>query len=58
MLKRQLATGHALTVDEYRNRWGLGADYPMVAPGYAAKRSALAKEFGLGKRSADLPSQE
>jgi predicted transcriptional regulator len=51
MLKRYLMTAHGLTPDEYRERWGLAADYPMVAPNYAAKRSKLAKNIGLGKRS-------
>jgi predicted transcriptional regulator len=46
-----LMTAHGLTPDEYRERWGLAADYPMVAPNYAAKRSKLAKNIGLGKRS-------
>ena len=39
-----------LTPEQYRNKWGLPADYPMVAPNYAAKRSALAKKMGLGRR--------
>ena len=47
MLKRHLTT-HQLTPDEYRKRWGLKRDYPMVAPNYAARRSALAKSLGLG----------
>jgi predicted transcriptional regulator len=50
MLKRHLATAYGLTPEEYRNRWNLPADYPMVAPNYAAQRSALAKEIGLGSR--------
>ena len=50
MLKRHLKTAHDLTPDEYRKRWGLAADYPMVAPNYARRRSVLAKEIGLGKR--------
>lgn len=50
MLKRYLRTTHGLTPDEYRLKWGLPADYPMVAPNYAKKRSAFAKEIGLGKR--------
>ena len=48
MLKRHLKTRYNLTPDEYRERWGLAADYPMVAPNYAAQRSALAKKIGLG----------
>ena len=49
MLKRYLRTHYGLTPESYRAKWGLPADYPMVAPNYAAKRSALAKEIGLGK---------
>ena len=50
MLKRYLRTAHKLTPEEYRTKWGLPADYPMVAPNYAKQRSAFAKEIGLGKR--------
>ncbi len=50
MLKRHLKTSYGLTPDEYRDRWGLPADYPMVAPNYAAQRSALAKKIGLGTK--------
>jgi predicted transcriptional regulator len=50
MLKRHLMTDHGLTPAEYRARWGLPADYPMVAPDYAEKRRALAKEIGLGRK--------
>ena len=50
MLKRHLKTSYDLTPEQYRERWGLAADYPMVAPNYAKKRSALAKKIGLGKR--------
>ncbi|TSD88460.1 MucR family transcriptional regulator [Mycobacterium sp. KBS0706] len=50
MLKRHLKTAYNLTPDEYRERWGLPADYPMVAPNYANQRSALAKTIGLGTR--------
>ncbi|MER9300279.1 MucR family transcriptional regulator [Mesorhizobium sp. M0621] len=49
-LKRHLSTHHGLTPDEYRAKWGLPADYPMVAPNYAAARSALAKTMGLGRK--------
>lgn len=49
-LKRHLATHYGLTPDEYRAKWGLPADYPMVAPNYAAARSALAKASGLGRK--------
>ena len=50
MLKRHLMTDHGLTPVEYRARWGLPADYPMVAPDYAEKRRVLAKEIGLGRK--------
>ena len=49
MLKRHLKTRYDMTPDEYRERWGLKDDYPMVAPSYAATRSELAKKIGLGK---------
>ncbi|MBU6236157.1 MAG: MucR family transcriptional regulator [Alphaproteobacteria bacterium] len=49
MLKRHLKSAYNLTPDEYRERWGLPSDYPMVAPNYADKRSKLAKSIGLGK---------
>jgi predicted transcriptional regulator len=48
MLKRYLRNAHGMTPDEYRKRWGLPADYPMVAPRYAEKRSKIAKSLGLG----------
>ncbi len=48
MLKRHIKTAYKLTPEEYRKRWGLPSDYPMVAPNYAKKRSRLAKEIGLG----------
>jgi predicted transcriptional regulator len=48
MLKRHLSTSYNLTPDQYRAKWGLDATYPMVAPKYAERRSALAKEIGLG----------
>jgi predicted transcriptional regulator len=51
MLKRHLKTAYGMTPEEYRERWGLPADYPMVAPNYAKQRSKLAKEIGLGTRS-------
>jgi predicted transcriptional regulator len=50
MLKRYLRARYGLTPEEYRRRWGLPADYPMVAPNYAARRSDFAKRIGLGKR--------
>jgi predicted transcriptional regulator len=49
MLKRYLRSKYELTPDEYRAKWGLAADYPMVAPNYAAKRSEFAKKIGLGR---------
>lgn len=51
MLKRHLKTAYNMTPEEYRERWGLPADYPMVAPNYAEKRSKLAKDIGLGTRN-------
>lgn len=51
MLKRHLKTAYNMTPDEYRERWGLGTDYPMVAPNYAKHRSNLAKKIGLGTKS-------
>ena len=53
MLKRHLATSYAMTPQQYRERWGLPHDYPMVAPDYAKHRSALAKEIGLGRKPAE-----
>jgi predicted transcriptional regulator len=50
MLKRYLKTKYNMTPAEYRERWGLPADYPMVAPNYTAQRSALAKSIGLGQK--------
>ncbi len=50
MLKRHLKTAYNMTPEEYRERWGLAPDYPMVAPNYARQRSKLAKEIGLGTR--------
>ena len=52
LLKRHLATRYNLTPAAYRQRWGLPADYPMVAPAYAAQRSSLAKSLGLGRKPA------
>ncbi|MFU0507970.1 Ros/MucR family transcriptional regulator [Pseudaminobacter sp. NGMCC 1.201702] len=49
-MKRHLATHYGLTPEQYREKWNLPRDYPMVAPGYAAQRSALAKEMGLGRK--------
>jgi predicted transcriptional regulator len=54
MLKRHLMTDHGLTPDEYRARWGLSSDHPMVAPDYAERRRDLAKKIGLGR----IPGQK
>jgi predicted transcriptional regulator len=51
MLKRYLKTNYNMTPEEYRKRWNLPPDYPMVAPNYALRRSELAKDIGLGKQS-------
>jgi predicted transcriptional regulator len=51
MLKRYLRSNYSLTPEEYRAKWGLPADYPMVAPNYAAQRSEFAKKIGLGKNA-------
>ena len=48
MLKRHLRTAYNMSPEEYRHKWGLPADYPMVSPNYARQRSALAKKIGLG----------
>jgi len=50
MLKRHLMTAYGMTPDDYRAKWGLKPDYPMVAPSYAAKRQQLAKKIGLGRK--------
>jgi len=49
-LKRHLRTQYKMTPEQYREKWGLPADYPMVAPNYAAARSQLAKQMGLGQQ--------
>jgi predicted transcriptional regulator len=49
-LKRHLRTQYNMTPEQYREKWNLGADYPMVAPNYAAARSHLAKQMGLGQQ--------
>jgi predicted transcriptional regulator len=51
MLKRHLMTAYQMTPEQYRAKWGLPRDYPMVAPDYAERRSALAKSIGLGRKS-------
>ncbi|MBJ7378798.1 MucR family transcriptional regulator, partial [Sphingobium sp.] len=50
MLKRHLMTHYQMTPDDYRAKWGLPADYPMVAPNYAEQRRNLAKKIGLGTK--------
>ena len=56
-LKRHLRTDHNLSPEEYRTKWGLPRDYPMVAPNYAASRSELAKKMGLGRgRQGGVPA--
>ncbi len=57
MLKRHLKTAHGMTPEEYRERWGLSVDYPMVAPSYAEKRSELAKQIGLGTKASRKGSE-
>lgn len=54
MLKRHLKTSYGMTPEEYRERWGLPMDYPMVTKNYAAQRSSLAKKIGLGKHEKTL----
>ncbi len=51
MLKRHLRTFYDMSPDEYRQKWGLTSDYPMVAPKYSARRSELAKTIGLGRKA-------
>jgi predicted transcriptional regulator len=50
MLKRHLMTHYQMTPDDYRQKWGLNSDYPMVAPNYAEQRRSLAKKIGLGTK--------
>lgn len=56
-LKRHLRTHYNLSPEEYREKWGLPADYPMVAPNYSATRSRLAKDNGLGRKAAPSRSR-
>lgn len=56
MLKRYLRTNYNMSPEEYRARWGLAADYPMVAPNYAEKRRDLAKKIGLGRKPEPAPA--
>ena len=58
MLKRHLMTHYQMTPDEYRQKWGLAADYPMVAPNYAEQRRALAKSIGLGTNRRRTPAKK
>jgi predicted transcriptional regulator len=58
MLKPYLQKRHNLTPAEYRRRWGLPSDYPMVAPAYAERRSTLARQFGLGRKPAAAGAPE
>ena len=57
MLKRYLRTKYRMSPEEYRAKWGLPADYPLVAPNYAARRSEFAKQIGLGRRPASPPKR-
>ncbi len=57
MLKRHLRTSYNMTPAEYRAKWGLPAEYPMVAPNYAARRSEFAKQIGLGRAAAERPKR-
>ena len=58
MLKRHLRTTYNMTPDEYRAKWGLDPDYPMVAPNYAKRRSEFAKQIGLGQKRRRAGSAE
>ncbi len=58
MLKRHLRTTYGMTPEDYRAKWGLPADYPMVAPDYAAERSAMAVKIGLGRKRVVVPVAE
>lgn len=57
MLKRHLKTAYNMTPEQYRERWGLPPDYPMVAPNYAKHRSSLAKRIGLGTKPRGRPAR-
>jgi predicted transcriptional regulator len=57
MLKRHLRAAYGLTPDEYRAKWGLPNDYPMVAPNYANQRSEFAKKIGLGRKPGQRPGR-
>ena len=58
MLKRHLTSSHGMTVEEYRLKWSLPSDYPMVSPDYSSHRSKLAVASGLGRKSSTPPSEE
>src|SRR4051794_2776987 len=58
ILKRHLQASYGMSPDAYRSKWGLSRDYPMVAPNYAAVRSGLAKQIGLGRKPASDPAPE
>src|SRR6516225_10976340 len=58
MVRRHLTTGHGLTVEQYRARWNLPREHPMVALGYSERRSSLAKRIGLGRRMASREEPE
>ena len=58
MLKRHLTAAHGLTAEEYRARWELARDYPIVAPNYAKKRSEMAKRIGLGRKPGAVRSKK
>ncbi|HNR76436.1 MAG TPA: MucR family transcriptional regulator [Parvularculaceae bacterium] len=57
MLKRYIRTQYGMSPEDYRRKWGLPADYPMVAPNYAKRRSDFAKEIGLGRAGAAAPKR-
>jgi len=57
ILRRHLITGHGLTVEQYRTRWNLPREHPMVAPGYSERRSRLAKQIGLGRGRRESPEE-
>jgi predicted transcriptional regulator len=57
MLKRHLQTSYGMTPEDYRTKWRLPRDYPMVAPNYASTRSSLAKQIGLGRKGVQTPTE-
>jgi len=58
MLKRHLQASYGMTPEQYREKWRLPADYPMVAPNYASHRSSLAKQLGLGRKSGSAAPEQ